>query len=296
LSGSDLEIDSNLNDGQPPVVEPGLTCVCCQYCLTGRTSTQNCPECGLAVSESINPGIIHAGDIQTLRRIRRGLLLWIVSLAPWALVPLVIGALVFLARVIFRQQSLQTVQSIIGFCLLLIPIVSSALWLIGMYQATQSTRPPLQQRFTRARWWGRAGAWLEFAVLLIGYTVGFLDTDILLSASKWISVLFGGVFAMRMVSVGAISIWLIEVEQVVHWERIQSVTLGGVARLAALFAGATSLGCFLTIAGTLGARSGVLMGAGVCVLVGLFGLWLSSVLAWVGLTWARKALSRMAVA
>lgn len=104
----------------------------------------------------------------------------------------------------------------------------------------------------------------------------------------------GGAFAMRMVSVGAISVWLSEVEQVIHWEKIQSVTLGGVARLATLFAGAVSLGCFLAMAETFGAGSGVLVAAGTCVLIGLFGLWFSSVLAWVGLTWARKALGRMA--
>ena len=127
-----------------PTVTRDVPCYGCGYNLRTQPLDGDCPECGLAVSETLDPVVIDPDDDDAVRRWRRGLAFLAASAMVTAVGPL-IG--IILATVAFSTVNGGDRALILsGGWLVFTVVVEQGLWLTGVYRCTRRPHGSPMQR------------------------------------------------------------------------------------------------------------------------------------------------------
>jgi len=291
-------IDSNaISDSNK--AEPGfddvvsvLLCIRCSYALAGLSSLDTCPECGLPVIDSINSQIIEPVDHQTIRKVRRGIAFWLSAFVVFLSLPM----LVILWVASLTSGDFVTVLSVV---FMTIPLYESFAWVVGVYLTTETTSLDAWRPESVWRRWARRFSLLELAVMVFLYLMIFSALNG--AANNWPpGLVLTGFFLIllgRVVSMFLIGRWLPVVERAAGrgTNTASMIQLSSMAKLGAIVFSLLML-VLLIFNVSLIFDIDIPSGLGLVMFLGLvasvFGVWLTCLIATVGLFSLRNELQR----
>ncbi len=196
-----------------PTVTRDVPCYGCGYNLRTRPLDADCPECGLAVSETLDPHIIDPDDLAAVRRWRGGLAVLAASAMLTGVGP---AATVILAVVTFGTMMNGDFASIPpGALLVIVVTLEQSLWLIGVYRCTrrgneatkrQAVDPAGAARFFAAVYVLVASMWMLCLVVpLVGVAIDRTRWGVLLAVSLlFLALIWPVVCLLRLASINTI--------------------------------------------------------------------------------------------
>ena len=174
-----------------------MLCYGCGYNLRTLAVDGACPECGLAVGESLGPAVIHPADAAGVRRWRGGVRMLAASAGLTAVIPV----WVFIGMIVGPRFTPGTGLGLSVYVFPLLVMAEHVLWAVGVHRATGRSREVddrMRQAATRARGFAVATlfAMTVFMLLLWGGWSGRSEVTAVMAMG-----VPPAVFLLRMASV-----------------------------------------------------------------------------------------------